>query len=183
MGVFYVVENGGFSDPDTGIGHIEPVPLNEAFECDAHFFVVSPPKDEAGKSTRYITMQRALASIGVEYKYHMRAVSCATFCTTILCPSDDSFRPIQACIVRSHKNNQSNNKAAEQLENNKKKYKLFQEDLCNQMKQVPDNIILTLRFYLKQNERNRQAAPWFKEMVRSYKEFFAACSRYQSLKL
>ena len=52
MGVFYVVENGGFSDPDTGIGHIEPVLFNEAFECDAHFFVVSPQKDDAGKSTR-----------------------------------------------------------------------------------------------------------------------------------
>ena len=172
-GVNYFIENYGH-DGD-GYGRIRAVPIDEAFEDDAHFFVVSPPKDKAGKSTRYIIIQRALACIGVQYEYHMRAVSCETFCTAILYPLDDSFHPIQRSIVRSHKNNLPTDDAAKQLEEDKQKYKKFHSDLCCQMKKVPKGCLLSLKLY--KEKQSNQTEPWFEEIIQSY-SFFQACRRY-----
>ena len=81
-GDHYVIENGGHFGE--GIGMINAKTFEGAFEADAQFFVLSPPKDSNGKSTRYMVLQRALASCGLYYKYHMRAVSCEVFAMTMM---------------------------------------------------------------------------------------------------
>ena len=139
--------------------------------------MVSPPKDKHGRSTRYIVLQRALASIGVTYKYHMRAISCETFCTAILHPSDDSFRPIQRSIVRSHKRNLPQEKADRKLEEDAKNYKRFHSKLCKQISLVPPDILLSLKFHLNESQ-NQLGVWWIDKIVRSYQEFRQACKRY-----
>ena len=47
---------------------ISATPVEKAFERDAEFFVLSPPKDSDGRSTRYLVLQRALASLGMYYR-------------------------------------------------------------------------------------------------------------------
>ena len=74
-GKHYVIENGGFTDGETHTGKISARTIDEAFEKESNFFVVSPPKDSSDKSTRYLVLQRALACLGVDYVYDMRAVS------------------------------------------------------------------------------------------------------------
>lgn len=70
---YYVVENGG-GHPETRRGTIELITLEEAFHEQEHgecrYFIVSPPKDAHGNSTRYLVWQKALASVGVEFTYH-----------------------------------------------------------------------------------------------------------------
>ena len=46
--------------------------LEEAFDSEANFFILSPKKDSEGRSTRQIVLQRALASLGLYYEYHDR---------------------------------------------------------------------------------------------------------------
>ena len=58
-GRHYVIENGGAYS--TGIGMVSALPIEEAFEADAKFLIISPPKDSNGRSTRYLVLQRALA--------------------------------------------------------------------------------------------------------------------------
>ena len=65
-GHHYVIENGGHLGH--GIGMISATPVEKAFERDAEFFVLSPPKDSDGRSTRYLVLQRALASLGMYYR-------------------------------------------------------------------------------------------------------------------
>ena len=101
-GLDYVIENGG--GDSRGIGTIDLASMEDAFEPDASFFIVSPPKDPQGKSTRYLVLQRALACLGLKYIYNMRAVSCETFATALFGLLDDNyFAPLQTEVIRSHK--------------------------------------------------------------------------------
>ena len=56
----------------SNLGMISARKLEEAFEKEANFFVLSPPRDARGNSTRQILLQRALASLGLFYEYHDR---------------------------------------------------------------------------------------------------------------
>jgi hypothetical protein len=177
-GVHYTIENGGYDDSETGIGSIAARPIDKAFEEDAKFFVVSPPKDKRGRSTRYIVLQRALASIGVTYEYHMRAISCEIFCTAILHPSDISFRPIQRSIIRSHKRNLPQDDADRKLKEDTEKYEIFHKKLCQQISLVPEGILLSLELHLKERQTKPEGPWWIDAMIRSYQECKQACSRY-----
>ena len=79
VGVFdrthYVVDN----ECNGGIGKVTISPMDEAFSKASTFFVVSPPKVENGRTTRYIVRQRALSSVGTKYKYHIKAACSEQF--------------------------------------------------------------------------------------------------------
>ena len=63
-GRHYVIENGGGDPKFDNLGMISAVPMEKAFEEDASFFIMSPPKDPEGNSTRHLLLQRALACLG-----------------------------------------------------------------------------------------------------------------------
>lgn len=172
----YVVENGGHDG--TGNGKIQMLPIGEAFETDAHFVVVSPPKDSSERSTRYMLLQRALASLGVQYEYHMRSVSCETFAVALLEPINDSFGPIQTGLIRSHRKDLPEDAARSQWEKDEQKYQTFHQTLLNRMKDVPKGIILTLEFLMKVDPGLLlRGSPWFKEMQNCYEVFWDCCRR------
>ena len=56
----------------SNLGMISAQKLEEAFDSEANFFILSPKKDSEGRSTRQILLQRALASLGLYYEYHDR---------------------------------------------------------------------------------------------------------------
>ena len=100
--IHYVIENGGgFTRSSEGklLGMVNACTINEAFESDARFFVLSPPKDFQGRSTRYMVLQRALASCGLFYDYHMRAVSCEAFALTMM-TVEPEYNPIQNEVIK-----------------------------------------------------------------------------------
>merc|ERR1712038_1702676 len=66
-GNHYVIANSGF-DSRFGVGMIDVKDIKKDFEKNASFFVVSPPhQDTTGGTSRYIVMQKALASIGLSF--------------------------------------------------------------------------------------------------------------------
>ena len=71
----YVVDN----DCQGGLGMVKLCTMQKAFGKTSTFFVVSPPKGDDGKTTRYITIQRALSSVGTKYKYRIKAAFCEQF--------------------------------------------------------------------------------------------------------
>ena len=145
-GVDYIIENGGHDG--TGRGTITISSLDAAFESDASFFIVSPPKDSQGQSTRYLVLQRALACLGLKYIYNMRAVSCETFATALFgLLYDNNFSPLQTAIVRSHKKDLPDIDA--QRQRDQQKFRNFHSDLCKQIKQVPEGTILTLKYFIE----------------------------------
>ena len=77
------------------MGYVRPEPLEKAFGSDAKFFVLNPPND-----TRYLVLQRALASIGVCYEYHMRAVSCEAFAMTMM-NADLNWKSLQLQVLNN----------------------------------------------------------------------------------
>ena len=93
IGHHWVIENIGNFEKEK-IGRVTARRLEKAFEEDAKFFVLSPPKDGNNKSTRYILLQRALACIGLEYKFNITAVNCENFVMTLLklCPEEEPDR-------------------------------------------------------------------------------------------
>ena len=100
--VDYVIENGGGfmeSSEGTNLGMVQACTFGDAFERDAKFFVLSPPKDSKGRSTRYMVLQRALASCGLFYDYHMRAVSCEAFALTMM-TVEPIYNPIQVEVIK-----------------------------------------------------------------------------------
>ena len=83
IGHHWVIENiGNFKNKK--IGRVTARPLEKAFEEDAKFFVLSPPKDSNNRSTRYILLQRALACLGLEYEFNITAVNCENFVMSLL---------------------------------------------------------------------------------------------------
>ena len=160
------------------------LPIGDAFETDAHFIVVSPPKDKDGISTRYMIVQRALACLGVEFEYQMRSVSCETFVLALLKPTNDSFDPIQRGLVRSHKRDLPSDEAKSQLEKDKENYQKFHQMLLSRMKNVSNGMILILEFFKKVDPGLLlREFPWFKEMQESYQMFWESCSRYLLISL
>ena len=76
-------------------------------EINSNFFIVSPPTDKIKKKiTRYLVFQKALASIGVEFNYHLPALSSEAFALAMLGSIKDSYyddTPLQACIAQNLK--------------------------------------------------------------------------------
>ena len=179
-GVDYVIENAGHDG--TGSGTIAISSLDNAFEPDASFFIVSPPKDPQGQSTRYLVLQRALACLGLKYIYNMRAVSCETFATALFgLLYDDNFAPLQTAVVRSHKRDLPDITAQSQKAKHKLKFRKFHSDLCKQIEQVPKGTILTVKYFINHfNIHNPQSThtTWFQHMTDDYIKYIKAAERY-----
>ena len=159
--------------------------LKKAFEKDARFFVLNPPKDENNKSTRYLVLQRALASIGVCFKYHLAAVSCEAFAMTMMNVEPD-WSSSQLKVIKSHAKKPDEDK----LEEHDGKFKVFYKHILNRWDKLDQPVILTLDYFLKKytnfdplNElgdddddveldKLNQQDPWFLTMIEDYKEFF-----------
>ena len=133
---------------------------------------MSPPKDRKNKSTRYLVLQRALASIGLEYTYHIRAVSCETFVTALFgLLSDDFFDPLQTEVLHSPLPKDIQEQKARDF----RRFKKFHQDLCTQIESVPEGTILTLRFFMERPDK--QAYPWFQQMAVAYARYIEAARR------
>ena len=99
-GEHYVIHNGGPNSKwDNNLGMISAEPIKKAFDKEALFFVLSPPKDSKGNSTRYLVLQRALACLGTFFDYDIRAVSCEVFAMTML-ELKPTFDPIQVQALK-----------------------------------------------------------------------------------
>lgn len=170
-GKHWVVENGG-NVVDTDEGEISLKTFEKAFHSastESFYFIVSPPKDDDRHSTRYLVLQKALASIGVEYKYHMRAVSCETFAMAMLGAIDKvTYSIVQAEVLSSKRNKITEEQEKLKLEEQKKRFEKFHADLKDQIEKVPEGILLSLAGALMYN----RSYPWFHQMVDSYKQLF-----------
>ena len=149
----FVIENGGFEPAQfhggkTGRGTITACPMSDAFSKKSSFFVVSPPKDVNGDTTRYMIAQRALASVGVTYRYHMKAVSCETFALMMIGLFEDC-QAYQQEILRSHKKDLSVKESVNQDERNFERYEEFYESIMRNIESVKPGVILTLDFLIK----------------------------------
>ena len=181
-GKHYVIENGG-ALCDEGIGMINAVTFEDAFEADAEFFVLSPPKDSNGKSTRYMVLQRALASCGLYYKYHMRAVSCEVFAMTMK-NCQPVFEPLQTDVIKPSKGHEITEEKRQQDE---ERYHEFFRSLQQRLSRMENLVILTLKYYLESIDPkihlsvstdfswlNSNITPWFEQMKNDYDLFFQA---------
>lgn len=183
----YVVENGG-EDDETKMssnsynGSIKLETFESAFvNTNARFFIVSPPKDNNDKSTRYLVLQKALASIGVKFVYHIKAVSCETFALAMLGSIDESssYNPIQTDVIRSHFQNLPSKLREEKVKEHEKRFKKFHQDLMGQILLVPKGSILTLEFAVRwlttyAKFSSTVNVPWFMEMNSAYRSLFEA---------
>ena len=173
---------------------VECCPLKEAFEKDARFFVLNPPLDENNKSTRYLVLQRALASIGVCFKYNKAAVSCEAFAMTMMNVEPD-WSSSQLKVIKSHAKKPDEDK----LEEHDGKFKVFYKHILNRWDKLDQPVILTLDYFLKKYGeldfnpladldrlkklepkltliqilvQLNQQDPWFLKMIEDYNEFF-----------
>ena len=101
------------------MGYVCPEPLKKAFGSDAKFFVLNPPND-----TRYLVLQRALASIGVCYEYHMRAVSCEAFAMTMM-NADLNWNSLQLQVL-----NNTTKMTKEKRQKDAARFKEFYDRYC-----------------------------------------------------
>ena len=170
---------------DKGIGMISANPMEKAFEDDAKFFVLSPPKDSEGRSTRYLVLQRALASLGLYYRYHLRAVSCEVFAMTLLRLKPE-FEPIQMEVLPPAKGHEVTD---EKREKYKKKFADFHADLTkriNGCNSEDHSLILSLRYYIdhvnpkygdihsKTIEELNRIPAWYRQMRDDYEKLYQA---------
>ena len=185
----YVIENAGRISAN-GVGMIQARPFEDAFEEDAQFFVLSPPKDSKDKSRRYLVLQRALASLGLHYKYHMRAVSCEAFSLALLNMNPD-YESIQADVIGPSKG--QHQITDEKREEDAQRFAEFHQELSKRIGSAPKGNILTLRYYLdsvhpkRHIERgvvspdapylNKEHPGWFTQMEDDYAAFFEAAGR------
>ena len=173
-GEHYVIENGGFYDEKTRLGKISAVTIDDAFEKESNFFVVSPPKDSSKKSTRYLVLQRALACLGVPYVYSMRAVNCETFVTALFgAMGAKNFESIQMEVIKPKKGKQ---KTIANTQQNIERFEKFHQDLTKRIQSVPkEGVLLTLSYYMKMQDG--ALTPWFSLMINDYEQFFQTAAR------
>ena len=182
-GNHYVIENGGGNPDFHNLGMISAVLMEEAFEEDASFFIISPPKDSKGNSTRHLVLQRALACLGTFFQYNMRSVSCEVFAMTLM-KLKPKFQPIQVDVLKPLKWDSVTyaKRVADQ-----EKFLEFYQALLKKLKWYQDDTILTLDYYLKNNFDQHQRAkatesqdadvlnnasiPWWGEMDGDYESF------------
>ena len=182
-GQHYVIENFGGFEEFYPLGMISTKPMKEAFEEDASFFAISPPKDSFGKSTRHLVLQRALACLGTFYHYDMQSVSCEVFAMTLM-KLEPNLEPIQVDVLKPVKPCIGGEKNVDQGQ-----FKVFHNALLEKIKMYQDDIMLTLDYYLttevyKQQEaqitkrcfdadvlNNACRIPWWFEMNNDYKSF------------
>ena len=186
-GCHYVIENGGFFGWNN-LGMISAVPMEKAFEEDARFFIMSPPKDSDGNSTRHLILQRALACLGTFYHYHMRSVNCEVFAMTLM-KLEPKFEPVQADVLRPSKGHGMTDKKRDA---DHARFMKFHQELLRKLEWYQDATILTLDYYLTTEVYREQRAqatkkchdadvlnnacrvPWWFKMDKDYKSFAVA---------
>ena len=195
-GCHYVIENGGGIPMFDHLGMISAVPMEKAFEEDTRFFIMSPPKDSEGNSTRHLLLQRALACLGTFYHYHMRSVNCEVFAMTLM-KLEPKFEPVQTDpnILRPSK---GHGMTDDKMDEDQARFLKFHQALLQKLEWYQDNTILTLDYYLKKKVDKDQRAkatqrchdadvlnnacriPWWVEMDKDY-ESFADAVKQQNL--
>ena len=165
-GHHYVIENGG--GDGYGIGTIDAKIMEKCYEMNAKFFVLSPPKDSQGRSTRYLVLQRAFACLGIYYIYNMRAVSCETFAMIMM---NLEFVPLQTEVLRQDKRNDTELQI--QHDKDMLKYKKFHDDLCNRIEMLPDGTVLTLKFYIDNAKKPSRPTALFVQMTDLYAAYLS----------
>ena len=152
----FVIHNGGKSSFSDNLGMISAEPLEKAFHKDARFFILSPPvvfEGNSPQSTRYLVLQRALASLGTYFDYDLRAVSCETFAMTLL-----KMRPVLVPIQHETLKSFFWDKRTDVTRaEDEAKFQKFHEFLVAKMKFHRDDIILTLDYYMKNVEKKPKA--------------------------
>ena len=106
------------------MGYVDCLPLQNAFGPDARFFILDPPKDANGNSTRYLVLQRALASVGVCFQYHLRAVSCEAFAMTMM-NADLNWKSLQLEVL-----NNTTKMTEEKRQKDAARFKEFYDRYC-----------------------------------------------------
>jgi len=182
-GKHYVIQNGG-GDPELQhLGMVSAKPLDEAFEKDARFFVISPPLDSDGKSTRYLVLQRALACLGTFYHYHLRSINCEVFAMTLM-HLRPTFEPVQLETLKPSKGFAVSDV---QKSEDKERFLRFHQTLVDRLSMFPteENSVLTLDYYLNNNlqaaqrnlvtencntadKLNKSSLPWWYQMMTDY---------------
>ena len=180
----YVIENGG-TENDTKCGMIQAQKIEDAFENSAYFFILSPAEDYKGRSTRYMVLQRALACLGLYYRYSLRSVNCEIFVMTLMnLDKRIIFQnlPLQDHVLKKRKGRMSLSSISAEVD-----YQQFHKDLMAKISQVGHGHILRLKYYLTTKtqdkmlknieklqcgsisiedllELNRGKSHWFKEL-------------------
>ena len=174
------------------MGYVDCLPLQNAFGPDARFFILDPPKDANGNSTRYLVLQRALASVGVCFQYHLRAVSCEAFAMTMMNAEPD-WRSLQLQVL--------NNTMVTSVKMTKEKrqadaamYQEFYKSIVARWRMLDQPVILTLKYLVNtytmrkvfpleqgksHQQLNREKKPWFRAMIADYQKFFNHVSNGQ----
>ena len=148
----FVVENpGSYYDDKTGLITLQP--LRSAFHNhEGPMFVVSPMRDDKGKSTRYHVIQRALACVGLKYKYHIRHTNCECFALALM--GEWGQKASKSLIDVAVQSEALAQKKSIKLTEAKKAededaFQKFFADMRARIKTVPDGVVLTLKYFIK----------------------------------
>ena len=147
-GIYFVVENGVGKTKDDRFGTINVLPIEDAFSKDSTFFLVSPQRDEFGESRRYIVLQRALASVGVGYRYSMRAVSSESFALMVIVLFEEAIT-IQQDASKTVNKGSLKDSIKGMESRGAKTYDELYESVMRKIEAVKKGIRLTLPFLLK----------------------------------
>ena len=141
------------------MGYVECLPLQNAFGPDARFFILDPPKDANGNSTRYLVLQRALASVGICFQYHLRAVSCEAFAMTMMNAEPD-WRSLQLQVL--------NNTMVTSVKMTKEKrqadaamYQEFYSSIVARWRMLDQPVILTLKYLVNTYTMRKVLRYWY----------------------
>ena len=105
---YYVVENGGADvDNDDMMGKVSLERFGAAFHdgVDHKFFIVAPPKEPGIDGVTLVSARekvaiRALATLGVPYRYSMNSVNCEAFASIMYNIEKPLWDPIQAKVIK-----------------------------------------------------------------------------------
>ena len=179
----YVVDNDG----ENGIGTIMAMPLDCAFKKQSTFFIVSPPHDVKGETSRYITHQRALATVGINYRYHNLATSWKQF-GLLMMGFDSESKSLQQETSRMNENDTSETAQVKKTlmqQYESKGYNELHESVDEKMSSVRRGVILTLDYLMEQSlktskwDQNNvlkepQRLDYINEITNSYNELMNA---------
>ena len=158
-GEHYVIENGGEESPDLHQGQelrtsvtvcpLELASIKKHF-TKKNFFIVEPPKDEFGLTTRHMVLQRALATIGMKYQYHL-VIGCEAFCTLIVGLFEDwhplQLRPNVLALKTKTFASEEHKKAAERRVADR--YQELRKAVLDRLQLAQPGMLLTLPYILK----------------------------------
>ena len=176
-----VVDN---NDEDGLTGRIGLVPLRDAFFKPSTFFIVSPPKDDNGETMRYMIQQRALATVGIRYKYCNLRVSWEQFGLLMMGLFEES-KTIQGEAVAARKKNPTLKSKTDSF--GKLKVHELHEAVLGALESVRRGVVITLEYLAQREKANMEiskkknnkgdstgASDYIKSLTRDYNELMNA---------